>query len=740
MLPLPSWRIPRGAIGASRGPVPWQTRRGQATFGWSTHHAANRILLLVALLLALPCSATVTATADDAPTTKPTASGDALVAEYFRRETRSLADACLADVKDQADWQAKRPEYARQLREMLGLDPLPERTPLQASTTGVVERDGIVVEKLYFQSSPQLYVTANLYRPAQSTGRLPAILYVCGHGPVKKDGVSYGNKVTYQHHGAWFARHGYVCLIIDSLQLGEIEATHHGTHRFGMWWWLSRGYTPAGVEAWNCIRALDYLQSREDVDGERLGVTGRSGGGAYSWWVAALDERIKAAAPVAGITDLHDHVVDHCVEGHCDCMYMVNTYRWDYPQVSALVAPRPLLIVNTDRDSIFPLRGVVSTYEKTRPIYELTSKTPPLGLTIAPGPHKDTQDLQVPVFRWFDVHLKAQPRLIEEAAKPRFTPEELRVFSQLPTDERNTTIHESFVAAASPPLPRDAQEWKSQSEGYRESLLTKAFRAWPAQPEPLDVRPAYDKTVDGVRMRAYDFTSQTPYGLRLYVAQRADLAKPDLVVLNVLDDAHWTEFQSVYAGAFADLWKDAVLPEADEKAAAANRKMFASFPWAMAYVAPRGVGPTAFDPAERKQTHIRRRFYLLGQTLESTQTWDVRRAIQTLRTTDLKSTPLWLQSHGSMAGVTLYASLFEPQIRRLDLYGLPQSHRVGPTLLNVQRYLDMPQAVAMAAERSSVVLYEDRPEETWQYPRELAKRLEWSAKQLQVRALPKGDQ
>ena len=68
----------------------------------------------------------------------------------------------------------------------------------------------------------------------------------------------------------------------------------------------------------------------------RIGVTGRSGGGAYSWWIATLDERIKAAAPVAGITDLQNHVVDGVAEGHCDCMFQVNTYRWDFAQVAAL--------------------------------------------------------------------------------------------------------------------------------------------------------------------------------------------------------------------------------------------------------------------------------------------------------------------------------------------------------------------------------------------------------------------
>ena len=105
--------------------------------------------------------------------------------------------------------------------------------------------------------------------PKSLAGKAPAILYVCGHSQVKKDGISYGNKVGYQHHGAWFARNGYVCLVIDTLQLGEIEGIHHGTYREKMWWWNARGYTPAGVEAWNSIRAIDYLEiaarSRRDA-------------------------------------------------------------------------------------------------------------------------------------------------------------------------------------------------------------------------------------------------------------------------------------------------------------------------------------------------------------------------------------------------------------------------------------------------------------------------------------------
>ena len=223
----------------------------------------------------------------------PLPPGDQLLDAYFRAEAAALARRCLADIQTLDDWQAKRGEYRRQLQEMLGLWPLPERTDLQPVITGKLEHEGLVVEKLYFQASPRLYVTANLYRPPVVEKPLPAILYVCGHSRQATNGISYGNKTGYQHHGAWFARNGYVCLTIDTLQLGEIEGLHHGTYREGMWWWNARGYTPAGVEAWFGIRALDYLCSRSEVDRERLGMTGRSGGGAYSWTVAALDDRVK---------------------------------------------------------------------------------------------------------------------------------------------------------------------------------------------------------------------------------------------------------------------------------------------------------------------------------------------------------------------------------------------------------------------------------------------------------------
>src|SRR4051812_8235789 len=222
--------------------------------------------------------------------------GDVMIEKYLANETARLSERFLDGAKTLKEWQNRRPRLKQEYFDMLGLWPLPEKTPLHATVTGTLERDNFVVEKLHFQSKPGLYVTGNLYRPKKIDGKLPSVLYVCGHSGRGRD----GNKTAFQDHGMWFATNGYVCLVIDTLQLGEIPGIHHGTYNQGRWWWQALGYTPAGVECWNGIRAIDYLVSRPDVDADRIAVTGISGGGASTIWISAADERVKCAVPVSG--------------------------------------------------------------------------------------------------------------------------------------------------------------------------------------------------------------------------------------------------------------------------------------------------------------------------------------------------------------------------------------------------------------------------------------------------------
>lgn len=709
------------------------------------------IAFLTALSISFSAFAWPAIAADNAPAPSDppldTARGDAMLAEYFRQETAALADQSRRSVTTADAWQARKGAARQELFEMLGLAPLPAKTDLKPVITGRLDRPTFTVEKIHFQSRPGLYVTGNLYLPKELKGPAPTILYVCGHGKVAENGVSYGNKVSYQHHGIWFAQNGYVCLMIDTLQLGEIEGKHHGTYGVKQgndwqheWWWLCRGYTPAGVEAWNCIRALDYLETRPEVDAKRFGVTGRSGGGAYSWWIAALDDRIACAVPVAGITDLENHIVDGCVEGHCDCMFMVNTRRWDYAEVAALVAPRPLLISNTDKDRIFPLEGVVRVHQQVRDVYRLASAADKLGLQITEGPHKDTQELRCHAFRWFNRFLKNEDGLIVENAEDRSTKEELKVFAELPADEQNTRIQESFVPVAAPPVvPPNVEAFQQQAEAWKQALLKQTFAGWPQAPGELGVKEAFSVEKDGVMLSAYDFTSQGPIRLRLYLARPAKIEAKDLdlVVLNVLDDADWREFVAEMKVGFPESFTEEVNVPADAAAWEASRKMFAAQKWGMAYVAPRCVGPTACQPAERKQTQLRRRFMLLGQTLDGMQVFDIRRAVQAVRSLPgYDAPPLWLQSQRQMAGNTLYASLFEPNIHRLDLHDMPTTHRDGPYLLNVLKTLDLPAAVTLALEHSQVRLYYPQPTDG-SYPSAVAKALSWPEKQFQIRGTAK---
>lgn len=681
--------------------------------------------MAIALLLCL--AGGIAAQAKQAGEARP---ADQRLTEYFASATARLQSQCLSDVKTLADWETQRPVYRRQLLEMLGLDPFPEKTPLNPVVTGTIDHERFTVENLHFQSMPGLYVTGNLYVPKDLDKPAPTILYVCGHGAVKKDNVSYGNKVAYQHHGAWFARNGYVCLVIDTVQLGEIEGIHHGTYRYNMWWWNSRGYTPAGVETWNCVRALDYLETRKEVDATRFGVTGRSGGGAYSWWIAAIDDRIKATVPVAGITDLQNHVVDGCVEGHCDCMFIVNTYGWDYPMVAALVAPRPLLISNTDKDTIFPLDGVYRVHQKVREIYRLCGAADKLGLQITEGPHKDTQELRIHALVWFNRFLKGENPTISEPATPFFEPEQLRVFKDLPADEVNTKIQERFVPMASPSsAPQTSQDWAAMRDAWMKSLRERTFRGWPSDREagPLDIDRVLSVEADGVRLTAFEFTSQPHVRLRLFCLQSTqDAPNTSSVRMDILDQAGWRQWLAAMRSRFEKDLSSYALPDVNPAAFDSLRAALEAGSGPMAFVCPRGIGPDAWSGDERKQIQFQRRFMLLGQTADAMRVWDVRRAVQVLRHLNATAeAAVTITAQGDMAGIALYASLFESGIGGLDLVDLPPTHAQGPTFLNVLRYLDVPQAVALAAERHRVQLHVETPG-PWQFPQAVAAGLGWN--------------
>lgn len=640
--------------------------------------------------------------------------GHRQLSQYFEAEVSRIEKKPVYVSRTRKGHQAEQASQRRELQAMLGLYPWPERTPLETTVTSVVEAEEYVVKNLHFQSMPGLYVTGNLYVPKGLSQPVPAVLYVCGHARQIIDGVSYGNKTAYHHHGVWFARHGYVCLTIDTVQLGEIEGIHHGTYHEGMWWWNSRGYTPAGVEAWNSIRALDLLASLEEVDERRMGITGRSGGGGYSWWAAALDERVKAAVPVAGVTDLRNHVIDGVVEGHCDCMYYPNTYGWDFATMISLVAPRALLIANSDKDDIFPLDGVVRSYQRVAPLWEQYGESDRLGLLITEGPHKDTQDLRVPAFRWFNKHLKGENPLIEVAATKVHRPHDLKVFSSLPEDERSSTIHETFVPKAEPPANEVvAKRWATMRTRWMAGLRSEVFGAWPKKEVPLEAKRMAGFESSALVVELYAFHSQEGILLPLYVVTKPG-GKPTQGVAEVLRESEW------------NLWVKALMEQGIKSGLALSMKPLNPDEDTTGYgdylrtrlrsvqdgntslvlIPPRGVGPTSWRTGEFEEIQKRRRFHLLGQTRAGMRVYDVIRAVAALeQVPTVNGLPLTLSGQAAAASQVLLASLFSQGVSALELYELPSDARQGPAYQNLLRVLDYREALAMAAFKMPVRIY-----------------------------------
>jgi dienelactone hydrolase len=603
--------------------------------------------------------------------------GDPMIQQYLRQETMAVETGFPGAVESVAEWNEQRSVLLEEYYDMLGLWPLPEKTPLHATITGTVERDGYVVENLHYQSRPGLYVTANLYRPARIApgARLPTVLYVCGHSARGRD----GNKTAYQSRGIWFARHGYICLVLDTLQMGEIAGIHHGTYREERWWWLSRGYTPAGVEAWNGVRGIDYLVSRPDVDPERIGVTGISGGGAATFWIAVADERARVVVPVSGIADLESYVSNQVINGHCDCMFLYNTYQWPWTRIAALVAPRPMLFVNSDQDPIFPMDANERVINRLERVYSWYGAGDQVDSFVSIGGHAYRQDIRQGVSRFFNLHLQHDPRPVIDTEQDLVTgnaeedhpirPAALRVFpedSDIPSDALNATIDQVFVPVANPGLP-DAGNFEQWKKGLLDKLRRMTFHHFPER-----IPSATLSTGDTPDW----FQSATEPGITIRVHRLRESIEPvQRIVLYVTE------------------------PEANQPLPA----------WLMSrlrasdvlYVCePRGLGATRWT-RRNPPNYVERSHFLLGRTVDSGRVWDIAAVARALRQRYEGRVPLEVVGQGAVGVLAVYAGLLEPEIAAFVLRNPSETHMddAAPVLLNVMRVCDIPAAIGMLAPR-----------------------------------------
>jgi len=237
-------------------------------------------------------------------------------------------------------------------------------------------------------------------------------------------------------------------------------------------------------------------------------------------------------------------------------------------------------------------------------------------------------------------------------------------------------------------------------------------------------------------MAVYVFQSQAAIPLNLYIVHDKKLTQAEVCELSVLDQDGWNDFLSLYRDAFGD--RDALRGEhfvAQDKSSQDHfeklQQRLLKNSVMMAYVAPRGVGPTIWDQSKKKQVQHQRRFYLLGESLESMQVWDVRRAIQAVTTITghNNETKTILQATARMAGVSLYAALFQQGVAELHLTHLPSSHRDGPYFFNVSRICDIPQIALVVANQTPLFLY-DVDDDGFKYATDSAEHMDWKQPRL----------
>ena len=330
-----------------------------------------------------------------------------MVQEYFVkrvREAEHAVTAAQAALKTRADAEVYVQGVQARIRESFG--PFPEKTPLNLRITGVVERDAYRIEKLIFESRPGFLVTANLYLPQGRKLPAPGVVGTCGHSTNGKAAEAY------QSFAQGLARQGYVCLIYDPISQGERlqyadanlkskirpgvgEHLYGGNQQFlvgeflGMW------------RAWDGIRALDYLLTREEVDPQHLGVTGNSGGGTMTTWLCGLERRWTMAAPSCFVTTFRRNMENELPADTEQCPPRALSLRLDHADFLAAMAPKPVLILAKERD-FFDARGAEEAYARLKRLYALLGAEENISLFIGPSYHGYSQENREAMYCWFN--------------------------------------------------------------------------------------------------------------------------------------------------------------------------------------------------------------------------------------------------------------------------------------------------------------------------------------------------
>lgn len=350
----------------------------------------------------------------------------------------------IGKLKTKADWLERQELVRKKLLDVIG--PFPEKTPLNVQVTGVIQREDYRVEKLIYESLPGYYVPSALFIPNNIKGKAPAILNPIGHSP-----ASF-RRDSYQHKIINLVKKGFVVLAYDPIGQGErlqyydeklgesIFPPNHEHSYPGAQCYIS-GYSSAKYFIWDGIRAIDLLLSRPEVDPDRLGMNGISGGGNMTAVIGAIDDRILATAPECWITNFNYLLKTEAPQDSEQNLVKMIAEGLDHADLIEVRAPKPTLIMATTRD-FFSIEGTRESYQEAKKAYEALGAKENLQITEDDDVHNSTIKNREAMYAFFQKHLR-NPWDSRDHEVALFTKEELFVTEtgQLATSLKGETMY-----------------------------------------------------------------------------------------------------------------------------------------------------------------------------------------------------------------------------------------------------------------------------------------------------------
>src|SRR5262245_16587978 len=419
--------------------------------------------------------------------------------EFTRAQARKLRDGD-SPPKSREEWEKRRRNLREQIQSAIG--PADDKPcDLEPRILGTLQRDGYKIEKLVFQSRPDVWVTASTYVPKLADGaKAPAVLVVHGHwAGARRDPVV-------QARCLGLVKLGFFVLAVDAFGAGErytkpARGTYHGA-LYGATLWPV-GHTLLGMQVYDNRRAVDYLLTRKEVNG-KIGITGASGGGNQSMNAGAMDDRLLAVAPVCSVGNYQAYLRAAC----CVCEVLPGALKFtEEGDVLGLIAPRALLVLNATRDGIQvgPAEAQKSV-ARTKEIYKLLGEEHKVRHDIFESVHDYNQPMREAMYGWMTLHLKGEGKgePIAESAHTIEKPDDLACFPD-PNDRPTGSltpplfagkVGRELVAKVDKLAPDHPEMWEATANHLRH-LFTATIGDVPKDTVSLDAK----KTMAGPRSK-----------------------------------------------------------------------------------------------------------------------------------------------------------------------------------------------------------------------------------------------